>query len=77
MSTLEYLVRFGRTNGQGTKTLFWPSKKTALFVGNSVANLLWSKHPFKAVDLQEGRPIRMEQEGFWIELKIQQRKELP
>lgn len=66
----EYLVRFGREDHSAVKTLFFTSKKQAFMVANAVSYLLWFRHDFKLGDLSEG-PIRVEQDGFWMEVKEQ------
>lgn len=62
-----YVIRMGRTDGTVKKTCFMFSKKQALQVGNAIAYLLWEQHPFRSGECNQ--PVRIEREGFWLEVK--------
>lgn len=66
----EFLVRLGRTDSSAVKTLFFKNKKTASQVANAISYVLWFRHDFKLSDFAK-EPVRVEQDGFWVEVKEQ------
>lgn len=62
-----YVVRMGRRDGKVKKVCFLPSKKLALEVANSIAFLLWERHPFKPS--QCNNLARSEEGEYWVEVK--------
>lgn len=71
----QYLVRFGRSDDSVIKTVFMPTRKTALHLANALSYLFWYRHVFKSAECQ-CECTRKEHDGFWVEFRRQDKPAL-